>query len=171
MSGSEREHLSNFLQFGEILRHSTACISAPWLHIGRDSSRTKIWRNTINSKKLQHRTELRNYVQPKYQEIVFVRKGNLYHNWLHLHIAAGVRKACSPQVPSLVWSRAHHLVPMWLIRRASLPPTCDHYLSLRALSSQREASNSPTHVNFWLKSQTKATLRCQTHTWLMHCKL
>ena len=35
MSGSEREHLSNFLQFGEILRHSTACISAPWLHIGR----------------------------------------------------------------------------------------------------------------------------------------
>ena len=28
MSGSEREHLSNFLQFGQILRHSTTCISA-----------------------------------------------------------------------------------------------------------------------------------------------
>ena len=86
MSGSEREHLSNFLQFGEILRHSTACISALWLHIGRlgeTPQEPKYEETQATSKKLQHRTELRNYNvqtipnEPKFQDIVYFRKGNL----------------------------------------------------------------------------------------------
>ena len=60
MSGSEREHLSNFLQFGEILRHSTACISALW-RLGETPQEPKYEKRQETAKKLKPRTELRNY--------------------------------------------------------------------------------------------------------------
>ena len=83
MSGSEREHLSNFLQFGEILRHSTACISALWLHIGRlgetpQEPKYEETQETAKKAPASHRIEKLQPIpnKPDFQEIVYFRKGN-----------------------------------------------------------------------------------------------
>ena len=158
MSGSEREHLSNFLQFGEILRHSTACISAPWLHIGRLGEtplEPKYEETQATAKKL---SIVQNWETTTDSYWTQIPRHSLLQERKPLTSSATLTHSCRfeksmfPISPLSCLIKSPPKVTMSLISRASLPPTCEHYLPLRTLSSQREASihtasNSPTHVN------------------------